>query len=89
LEIDEDENYGIRMAKDYRNIGIVLDNMNKYDEALEFHEKALKIDEKEHDKIGLATDYYNKCIVLEKRYPINKRKILTFTLKAKGHIRRI
>jgi tetratricopeptide (TPR) repeat protein len=47
----------VGMAGDYKNIGVVLDHMGKYQEALESHNKALKIEEEMNDRVGMAGDY--------------------------------
>jgi tetratricopeptide (TPR) repeat protein len=54
------------MAGDYANIGVVLDDMGKLQDALENHNKALKIHEELNDRVGIAKDYYNISFVLSK-----------------------
>jgi len=52
------------MAKDYTNIGSVLDNMGNHQEALESYNMALKIDEGLNDRVALGRDYANIGVVL-------------------------
>ena len=47
------------MAIDYGNIGLVLSNQGNYDQALEYHKKALAIHEQLQDKVEMAKDYRN------------------------------
>jgi tetratricopeptide (TPR) repeat protein len=48
----------------FSNIGLVLNDMGRYQEALESHNKALKIRTQLDDKIGMAKDYSNIGLVL-------------------------
>ena len=45
------------MAGDYKNIGIVLWNMGRLEEALDNHNKAVEIDKELNDTVGMAGDY--------------------------------
>ena len=47
------------VANHYTNIGVVLRGMGKYQQALESHNKALKIREELNDRVGLALSYRN------------------------------
>ena len=54
------------MARDYADIGNVLDDMGKSQEALESLNMALKIHEELNDRVGMARDYFNMSFVLPK-----------------------
>ena len=65
LAINEELNDRVGLANDYSNIGNVLRNMGKYQEALDSHNKALKIHEELNNRVGLAGDYNNIGLVLD------------------------
>src|SRR5215472_6817497 len=54
------------MAGDYKNIGVVLGQMDEYQEARRSHNKALKMDEESNDRVGLAADYSNIGVALHR-----------------------
>ena len=45
------------MTRDYSHIGAVYRYKGLYDEALQYHKKALAIDEELNDKVGMAINY--------------------------------
>lgn len=66
------------LAGDYTNIGVVLVNMGRLEEALDSHNKVLEIDKEMNDRVGLAGDYYNFSFVLAKT---NKKEALEYVVK--------
>ena len=64
---------------DYKNIGIVLRDMGKYQEALDSFNMALKVHEELNDRVGLARDYYNISFVPSKT---SKEEALKFVYNA-------
>ena len=64
IEIDQELNDKVGLAKDYNNIGAVLSNTGNYTEALNYHKKSLEIDQELNDKVGLAKNYNNIGVVL-------------------------
>jgi tetratricopeptide (TPR) repeat protein len=47
----------VRMALSYRNIGNVLTDQGNYDQASQYHNKALEIHEELKDRLEIARDY--------------------------------
>ena len=66
MEIHEEQNDKVGLAKDYWGMGIVLKKMGKHREALDSYNKALKIDEELNDRLGMANIHYNISLVLSK-----------------------
>jgi tetratricopeptide (TPR) repeat protein len=66
LEIHNEPNNRVGLTADYRNIGIILDDMGRLEEALDSHNKALAINNELNNRVGLAGDNYNIGFVLSK-----------------------
>jgi tetratricopeptide (TPR) repeat protein len=54
----------VGLAGGYGNIGIVYRNMGNYEQALNYHNKALEIDTKLNDIVVLAKNHYNEFSVI-------------------------
>ena len=59
------------LARDYGNIGSMYDDMDKYEQVLQYYNKALDIDTELNDRVGLALGYWRIASAFEK---INKNK---------------
>jgi tetratricopeptide (TPR) repeat protein len=64
LKIHEELDDRVNMGRDYSNIGNVLGNTGKYQEAVDSHNKALKIHEELNDRVNMGQDYSGIGIVL-------------------------
>jgi hypothetical protein len=52
------------MAKCYSNIGLVLRDQDKYQQAWVYHSKSLAIHEELNDRLGMAEDYGHIGVIL-------------------------
>ena len=58
LESEADFNYTDIMGSNLNGIAVVLDKLNRHDEAREYYQRALIVAEKLGSKVGMATVYY-------------------------------
>ena len=64
----------------YNNIGTALSNAKRYDEAIEYHTKALLLDLKMNDLPGVQTDYCNLATLSNNKK--NSQAAIDYSIKA-------